>query len=65
MREGTGGDTLVATDFIHRVNTVGGLAPATGCASATDVGRQEFVPYEADYIFYSAPDTDEDGDDRN
>jgi hypothetical protein len=41
---------------------VGGLAPSTGCASAADVGSQAFVPYEADYIFYSAPEADEAGD---
>ena len=48
----TGGDTLSATTYIHRVNTSGGIAPATGCASSTDVGRQAFVPYTADYYFY-------------
>jgi Protein of unknown function (DUF3455) len=48
----TGGDTLTATTFIHRVNTVGGVAPSDGCAQLTDVGAKAFVPYEADYIFY-------------
>src|SRR5215213_8280787 len=43
----TGGDTLTPTTFIHRVNTTGGVAPSTGCASAADVGRQAFVPYTA------------------
>jgi hypothetical protein len=48
----TGGDTLSATTFIQRVNTEGGLAPATGCDTLADVGRKAFVPYTADYFFY-------------
>jgi hypothetical protein len=36
--------------FIHRVNTVGGLAPAT--ATADDLGKELRVPYAADYFFY-------------
>jgi len=59
-----GGDTLTATTFVQRVNTAGGVAPPTGCASAEDVGRQAFVPYTADYIFYSTPGSEEDDDDR-
>lgn len=51
----TGGDRLTKTTFIHRVNTVGGAAPATGCSSSADIGRTEFVPYEADYVFYKNP----------
>jgi hypothetical protein len=46
-----GGDRLTAATFLHRVNTVGGMAPATGCAVATDVGTRAFAPYLADYIF--------------
>jgi len=45
-------DTLTKTTFIQRVNTVGGLPPATGCASLADVGTPAFVPYRADYYFY-------------
>jgi len=48
----TGGKTLSSTTFVQRVNTTGGLAPATGCTSLTDVGNQAFVPYTADYVFY-------------
>jgi len=48
----TGGSTLAATTFIQRVNTVGGVAPSTGCDSITDVGTKAFMPYTADYIFY-------------
>ena len=49
----TGGDTLSDTTFIQRLNTSGGLAPAD-CISAADVGKEAFVPYTADYFFYSA-----------
>jgi len=48
----TRGDTLASTTFLQRVNTSGGLPPSTGCASSTDVGKQAFVPYTADYYFY-------------
>jgi hypothetical protein len=48
----TGGDKLTKTTFIQRVNTAGGVAPSSGCASSADVGRQAFVPYTADYVFY-------------
>jgi hypothetical protein len=43
---------LADTTFIQRLSTVGGLAPAAGCLSLTDVGKHEFVPYTADYFFY-------------
>lgn len=48
----TGGDTLFGTTFIQRLNTVGGLAPSTGCDLPTDIGNKAFVPYTADYFFY-------------
>ena len=47
-----GGDRLTDTTFIQRLNTVGGLAPSTGCESQSDVGKQAFVPYTADYFFF-------------
>jgi hypothetical protein len=47
-----GGDRLTRTTYIHRVNTVGGVAPATGCESSGDVNGRAFVSYEADYVFY-------------
>jgi hypothetical protein len=49
----TGGDTLTATTFIQRLNTVGGLAPSDGCSQPEDVGAKAFRPYEADYFFYT------------
>jgi hypothetical protein len=48
----TGGERLTVANYIHRLNTVGGVAPATGCSVATDIGKRMFVPYEADYFFY-------------
>jgi hypothetical protein len=48
----TGGDRLTKTTFIQRVNTVGGLAPASGCSTFEDLGRRAFIRYAADYFFY-------------
>jgi hypothetical protein len=52
----TGGQTLTQTTFIQRLNTSGGVAPSTGCATQADVGKRAFVPYTADYFFYRADD---------
>ncbi len=49
-----GDDKLAQTTFIQRLNTSGGVAPSTGCARPSDVNREAFVPYEADYFFYKA-----------
>lgn len=48
----TGGDKLTVARRIHRVNTVEGKAPTTGCAAPGDIGKRSLVPYEADYYFY-------------
>jgi hypothetical protein len=48
----TGGTTLTGTTFIQRLNTVGGLAPSTGCENSQDLGAKAFIPYTADYFFY-------------
>src|SRR5262249_61330423 len=45
--EGPG--VLDGTTYIQRVNTVGGLAPATPPTAAGQVAR---VPYTADYFFF-------------
>ena len=37
--------------FVQRVNTAGGVAPATGCDAST-VDTNVRVPYSADYYFY-------------
>lgn len=57
----TGGDTLTKTTFIQRLNIAGGLAPSTGCGSPTDVGHQAFMPYTADYFFYKAASSEDEG----
>jgi Protein of unknown function (DUF3455) len=49
----TGGDILAKTTFVQRVNTTGGLAPKSGCSSPGDLGHQAFIPYTADYFFYT------------
>lgn len=48
------GRAIAATAFIQRVNTVGGVAPMSGCAVPTDVGKRTMVPYATDYVFYRA-----------
>lgn len=47
-----GDNTLSQATFIQRVNTAGGVAPATGCAASADIGTQVYVPYTADYFFF-------------
>ena len=53
-----GGHALAATTQIQRLNTSGGVAPPTGCAVSTHIGNKVFVPYTADYYFYSHPERD-------
>lgn len=48
----TGGRILSKTTFVQRLNTNGGVAPADGCSTSTDVGNQALVPYTADYYFF-------------
>jgi hypothetical protein len=45
-------DRLMKTTVIHRVNTSGGVAPASECTLTGEVGKTKFVPYTADYVFY-------------
>jgi hypothetical protein len=47
-----GGSLLEKTTFIHRLNTQGGVAPATGCTNAAQLGAIALVPYSTDYFFY-------------
>jgi len=51
----TGGNKLTPTTYIQRINTSGGVEPATGCSGPADVGKKALVPYEADYVFYYKP----------
>jgi len=47
----SGPGVLDGTSYIQRVNTVGGVAPATAPAQLGDEAR---VPYTAEYFFYRA-----------
>jgi hypothetical protein len=59
----TGGSKLTPTTYIQRLNTAGGIAPATGCTLSTDVGKKVLVPYTADYFFFKFPQNDLDEED--
>ena len=48
-----GGDILEKTTFVQRLNTHGGVAPKTGCSSPSDLGNLAFMPYTADYFFFT------------
>lgn len=48
----TDGSQLVGTTYIQRLNTSGGVAPATGCSQAAEIGALALVPYTTDYFFY-------------
>lgn len=49
----TGTGAMTGVTFIQRMNTKGGVAPATPCAAA-NAGAKATVKYEADYLFYKA-----------
>jgi hypothetical protein len=53
-----GGRKLSRTAYLQRINTSGGLAPATGCSDDTNLGATTLVPYSADYVFYKATGRD-------
>lgn len=46
---------MASITSIQRVKTAGGIAPATGCAAAADVGKEARVPYVSDYVFFATP----------
>jgi hypothetical protein len=49
-----GGSFFTQTAYIQRINTSGGVAPATGCTQAGNIGALALVPYTTDYFFYKA-----------
>ena len=49
---GPDGDRLVATTYIQRIATTGGLAPPASECNATTAGTVAEVPYTADYYFW-------------
>jgi hypothetical protein len=55
----TGGRKLTGTTYIQRLNTTGGVMPATGCAVPGDIGKMALIPYTADYYFYKDIDSDD------
>jgi Protein of unknown function (DUF3455) len=53
-KEGEAAGTLGGVEYVQRLDTVGGLAPATGCDAGT-VGATVKVSYSATYVFFKAP----------
>lgn len=53
----TGTGRMSDVTYIQRLDTVGGLAPATGC-DASHVGSVARIDYTATYFFYVAADSD-------
>jgi len=49
--ESSGKGALAGTQYVQRVDTVGGAAPATGC-DAAHAGSTHDVEYRATYVFY-------------
>lgn len=49
----TGGDTLAKTTFVSAGEHGGSVAPPTGCDKLPDVDGEAFMPYTADYVFYT------------
>ena len=47
----TGSGAFSGVTYIQRVNTIGGVAPATACNGAA-AGSKQTVNYSADYYFY-------------
>jgi hypothetical protein len=43
---------MAGVTFIQRLNTVGGVAPATPACAAANAGARTTVPYSADYVFF-------------
>jgi Protein of unknown function (DUF3455) len=57
----TGAGKMADVTYVQRLETAGGIAPATGC-DATTVGAGARVPYTATYYFSKADDGSEHGD---
>jgi hypothetical protein len=53
---GPDGDRLLATTFIQRIATTGGLIPAAADCNDSTAGTTDEVPYTADYYFWKAGD---------
>ena len=46
-----GAGAMTGVSYIQRLNTKGGVAPATAC-DAAGKGKRQVVAYQADYVFY-------------
>jgi Protein of unknown function (DUF3455) len=53
-RSSGGAGRMAAVTSVQRLNTQGGAAPAAGCQTQTDAGKQTRQPYTADYVFFTA-----------
>ena len=49
----TGIGAMQGVSYIQRVATKGGVAPMSACG-ASNLGAKQWVPYQADYIFWKA-----------
>lgn len=50
-----GAGAMTGASYVQRLNTQGGVAPATGCdatGKGKGKGKRQVVAYEADYVFY-------------
>ena len=56
----TGGHKLIGDHVYPAAEHLWRVAPSTGCAVSTDVGKKALVPYTADYFFYRFPEHDHD-----
>ena len=52
---------MAKVTFIHRLDTVGGLAPAASACDAGHVGTVARIGYSATYFFYEARQGNSDG----
>ena len=53
-RSAGGTGRMAGITSVQRLNTQGGTAPATGCQTSADAGKQSRQPYTADYVFFTA-----------
>jgi hypothetical protein len=44
--------TMAPVTSVQRLQTIGGAAPAEGCAAAGDAGKEVRVPYTAQYVYF-------------
>ncbi len=48
-----GAGKMASVTSVQRLNTQGGVAPATGCTQASDSGKRTKEAYSADYVFFT------------